>query len=144
MLVQYFLFLISFLNCFHRKQIPPDEHCWPQEHRPWTGWNQKFDDAGNFTSMATNPRTVHELTTPCSLSTIKLLPTRFRVFHTSWGHKPPWSPLPGKAIKAALFYFTLHFYLAPMNRGRVSPTLLRATFWRCKGITFWVERWITN
>ena len=37
-----------------------------------------------------------------------------------------WSPLPGKAIKATLFYFTQNYvaayYSARVNRGRVSAT----------------------
>ena len=39
---------------------------------------------GNFTLMPTDPRTVHELITPCPLNTVKLLPNTSRVGHTAF------------------------------------------------------------
>ena len=67
---------------------------------------RKIDDAWNFIVMPMNPRSIHELIMPCSLNAIKLLTTHSRVDHNLEGISPLWSPLPGKAIKATLLYFT--------------------------------------
>ena len=57
--------------------------------------------------MPTSPKTFHGLITPCSLNTIKLLTNPSMVGHTVFRALVHcWPPLPGKAIKATLFYFT--------------------------------------
>ena len=52
--------------------------------------------------MPTSRRMVLQLTTPCFLNTMKLLTIPS---HGLEGIGPLWPPLPGKAIKATLFYF---------------------------------------
>jgi len=75
--------------------------------------------------MPTNPRIIQELITPCfssSATLLKLLTTLSRVSHIVFRAL---TPLPGKAIKATLFYFTQlcpRFHSAPVNRGRVLTT----------------------
>ena len=56
--------------------------------------------------MPTNPRTVHELITPLLLEHYK---TPRYLLHESYdlqGISPLWPPVPGKGMKAVLFYFT--------------------------------------
>ena len=74
--------------------------------------------------MSTNPRIVHELITPDSLNTIKLstAPSSLE------GINPLQPPLPGKAIKATLFYFAQNSISAfqwgtgePSSGNRVIP-----------------------
>lgn len=49
--------------------------------------------------MTANLRTVHTLTTPCSLNPKKLLATPPGGTHSPEGTSPLWPPAPGKAIK---------------------------------------------
>ena len=90
-----------------KKTRHPDEKRWPQGHGPWTGWNGKVDDVWNFALMPASPGTGHELTTFCSLNTIKLLTSLSRVGHMVLRASAHCGPLClAKKIEATLFYFT--------------------------------------
>ena len=56
--------------------------------------------------MPTNPRTLSELITPCSLNTKTPLSSLQGGSPSLQGLSPLCSPLPVKAIKASLYYFT--------------------------------------
>ena len=58
--------------------------------------------------MPVNPRTVHKLITPYSFNTVKLPYALQGGSQGLQGISPLWPPLPGKAIKATLFYCTLN------------------------------------
>ena len=56
--------------------------------------------------MPINPRIVHKVNTPCSLNIITSHSLLQDGSHILEGISPVWRPLPGKAIKASLFYLT--------------------------------------
>lgn len=85
-----------------------------------------------ITSSLTNQKNVHELTTPCSLNTIRLRTTQIQGGkHSFEGISLWWPHLPGKAKKVILFYLCKTpspcFYLAWVNRGWVSATFTQSS-----------------
>ena len=95
-----------------------------------TGWNQKVDDAWNFTLMPTNPRIVHELITLWSLNTKTPHHPLQGGSHSLEGIIPLRRPLPDRAIKSYSFLLhpklCLHISVQHLvNRGWVLATPLK-------------------
>ena len=95
---------------------------------PFVILNLKADDAVPITSPPINQKNVHELKPPCSLNTVTPYYPRQGAAHSLEGIHLLWPPLSDKAIK--LFFSTLpqtlspSFYSAPVNRDRVSATMV--------------------
>ena len=83
----------------------------PQALRAQTGWKEKVGNADSH-SPPTNQKNVHELIMPSLNHSYKTSHYPLQVgTHSFEGISPPWSPLPGKAIK--LFFSTSLKTLSP-------------------------------